>query len=256
MSKRLIDVFLNGIALSSVHDRIIAIRVFEQPQEDEITYEQIGNMPGKRIVSKKRRELNITVKLKVRELYDMAERMNVINAVNTWAVNGGTMRVSYRGQKTLNVQLTKPAAPGDIRDYNTEIELVFTSDGWPYWLDEHSSNHQSAGASGSALLEIAGSAPALIDTAVYVIQPITYLNIQIANSRVKLTNLDIPSAGYITITHDNYGIMSVMYAGNSLYGHLSDDSDDRLITTGGFADASFETDGDVEIYYTMRGRWM
>lgn len=253
--KRLVDVTLNGAALSSVHAKILGIRVLEQPTQDEVAYENRGMLPGQRVISKKRTGLNITVVVKVRELYDLNTRMDVINAVNTWAAPGGEMKISYRRDMSLNVALIQSASPGDIRDYNTEIELVFTANGWPFWKGA-GVRYQLAGASSATTMQIQGSAPALVDAAVYVIRPITKIALTVGETNVRLTGMDIPAGGYFTLTHNEDGVISVMFGDTSLYQYLSADSGDCLASSGGSARASYTTDGDAEVTFSTSGRWL
>jgi hypothetical protein len=254
--KRLIDVFLNDIALTSVHDKIIAVRVHEQPQADELSFETAGILPGQRVLSKKRTGLNLTVFLKVRELYDMNVRMDVINAVNAWAAKGGTLKVSYRGNQTLNVVLYQPASPGDIRDYNTELELVFAADGWPYWKAEMAREHLLSRTNESKLIEIEGNAPALVDAVVYVNTTLNSISIVVGESMIEIVNLNLPAGARIKIEHDQNGIMNLTHNGKSIYAMLSDTSGDCLITSGGSEYVSIATSSSVDVQLTVHGRYL
>ncbi len=254
--KREVDVFLNSVALRDVHDKIIATYADDSAPEDELTTASAARLPGKNVVFKKRTNLNVTISFKVRELYNLNTRMDVINAVNRWAAKGGSLALSYRPGQTLNVVLIQPATPGNIRDYNTELKLVFTSDGSPYFQDTNSNTRQLVGSSMSTQFATTGTAPSPVDAAIYFIKAATYLNIVVGSTSIRLSGLSLPERAYVTITHDDMGIASIMYGNVSLFPFLTDDSGDNLFTEGSITDLSFDTDGDVEITFTSGGRYL
>jgi hypothetical protein len=254
--KREVDVFLNSVALRDVDPKIIAIYAEDSAPEDELTESSVARLPGRNIAFKKRPSLNVTISFKVRELYNLNTRMDVINAVNRWAAKGGSLALSYRPGQTLNVALIQPATPGNIRDYNAEFKLVFTSDGCPYFTDASAPNRQIAGSSVSTTFVLTGTAPSPVDAAIYFIKAATYLNITVGHTSIRLSGLSLPAGAYVTITHDDTGVADIMYGSVSLFPFLTDDSGDCLLTEGSVTDLSFDTDGDVEITFKSFGRYL
>lgn len=253
--KREVSVSMNGNALKDVHAKILAVRVQENPTADETVFDTVARLPGRKLAFKKRASMTVSVFCKVRELYDLTTRMDVINAVNVWAISGKELSVSYRPDQILRVALVQPATPGNIREYNGEIELVFEADGSPYWESENASRKQSAGSVISSTMTIEGSAPTPVDAAIYFIKAPTSFKIAVADTFIHLSGLSLPVGAYVTIEHDDIGVAKIMYGDTSLFEFLTDDSFDMLITSGGNAAVSFETDGDAEVTFTALGRF-
>lgn len=246
---------LNGILLSEVDPRIIGIRIEEQAKADDASFESKGRLPGQKLAFKKRSSLTINIFFKIREISDLSERMQVIGKVNQWAVKGGELSVSYRGSQKLSVFLSQAASPGDIRNYAEEISLLFESDNWPYWSGLGSSYYLLTGTSGSTRIQIPGDAPTLVDISLYAIQNISHIRLTVDNKTIAISNADIPAAGYVQFKHDDQGVLHIKKGDVSLYPLLDMDSADCLLTEGGSASVSFETDGEAEIRISAIGRW-
>lgn len=254
--KRKIDAFLNGVSIYSAHEKIIGARIVEANAPYETEYESAAMLPGQRLIYKKRTGLNVSLFVKVRELYDMPARMDAINAINSWAAKGGTLKLSYRRSQTLNVKLIQPASVSDIREYTTEFELIFTADGWPYWQDSAESHSLHTASSGSAVMQIAGNAPTTVDVSLTAIDPITEITVTVDDASVKLSGLSISEGTLVRIFHLPSGIMTITADGTSIYSMLSADSGDCLMTNGGNANISFTLDGAAGVSFYAKGRWL
>lgn len=254
--KRQVDVFLNGVSLSAVSNKIIAVRVVESPAQDEATFETLSHMPGQTLIHKKRTALNLSIFMKIRELYDLSTRAGVINAINAWAAQGGELTVSYRPDTTIQVVLIQPASTNDIRSYANEIELKFVSDGSSYWKNMYSNASQLIGSAISSRFTVDGNAPTFVDAAIYFVQGGSYFEIVVDKSRMRVENVGFAGGSYVTIRHSDNGVAEILKNGESVFFALTDDSSDVLVSPGGVTPVAITTDGDVEVTFTALGRWL
>lgn len=252
--KRTISVTLNDVPVTQMSDKIIAVRVEEQPLQSELITETNGILSGKSIVRTKRADLTLSVFVKIRELYDMTARMEAINALNSWAAGGGALKVSYRPGMLLNVVLLKPAAPGNIRSYNDEIELAFASDGLPYWTDTSQTVYSITQGAGTVF--VPGNAETAIDANIICDTAVNDLTLQIDGKALILTDIGASSGDVIVITHNNYGRMSVKNGSVSLINKLSPSSYDCLIVHAQTRDYTFYASGSARLVLMIKGRWL
>lgn len=252
--KRTIAVTLNDVPVTQMSDKIIAVRVEEHPVQSELILETNGALSGRNILQTKRAEFGLSVFVKIRELYDMQTRMAAINALNSWAAGGGELKVSYRQGVLLNVVLSKPAAPGDIRNYNDEIELVFSSNGLPYWTDISQTVYSAS--EGEGTLSVPGNAETAIDANIICETAINDLTLEVDSKALILTDVGASSGDVIAISHDNFGRMSVKNGSVSLMDKLSASSYDCLIVPAKTRAYVFSASGSAQIVFLIKGRWL
>lgn len=252
--KRKMDVTLNGVSISTVSNKIIAVRAPENPVQNEVIAETNGVLPGRNIIAQRRAVLNISVYAKIRELYDMPARMEVVNRLNTWAAAGGILKISDRPGMQLPVKLIKPAAPGDIRDYNTEIELTFAANGLPFWQD--SSQTAKSLSTGSGSVAIPGNAPAAVDFTIICNSSVSTLTLTIAGQTLSFSGIGAQSGDTITITHDDFGRMTAKRGSVSILNKLTALSHDCMVVPHGVQQYSFASSGSITILTYIRGRWL
>lgn len=257
--KRIIDIKLGSKSIRSVSDKIVGVRAEEEAREAETQLIDLAALPGQTVGSIRHTTARVTVYAKIRELYDMPSKMEVVNAINKWAARGGSLRTSYRKdgdeELTLNVKLAKPASVGDIRDWSQEVALEFISDGWPYWQRQTyiSAQRLNSGQGGRTMRR--GNAPALYDVTIQANAPITSLSASVAGAAVKLEGLSIPSGATIEITHNASGVMAITSGGESLFPHLTDDSADCLISDSDITSTAFTASASATATFKTKGGW-
>lgn len=252
--KRQVDVILNGASILTASNKIIAVRAPENPIQNEVISETNGVLSGRNIIDQRRADLNISVFVKIRELYDMPARMEVVNRLNTWAAAGGILKISYRPGMQLPVKLIKPAAPGDILDYNTEIELLFAANGLPFWQDATQTVENLSTGSGS--IAIPGNAPTTVDFTIICNSSVSDLTLTIAGKTLSFSDIGAQSGDAITITHDDFGRMTAKCESVSILNKLTALSHDCMIAPYGMQQYSFTSSGSITILAYIRGRWL
>lgn len=253
-------VSINGIPLSEVHPKIIAINAYEVVPEYDTEYESAAHMSGRRILFQKRDHLNIVVTFKIRELYDLKERMDIISAVNAWAnqypENPHALEISTRPGQVLTVRLLKPAAAKNIKDYNEEIELTFTSDMMAYFQNMEEISTEFTGSDIEDTIQVPGNVPAPVDVYIRFTTPASVVNITVGETKMTFNLDEAEGLGDLDIFFDIMtGTTNVFASGYQGFGSLSDDSDDVLMSSGPQTPIRFQTDGEAVIQFYSWGAW-
>lgn len=141
------DVLFNGESLRELDSRIISVRLIEEAAEDTTQWGQRSALDGQILLSAKRIKKTLTVEFALNEIYDYAEKVQILDKVNAWArsVDAGFLEASTQtvqpliGQtdiyKKIMVRCSKFAAPGDAWAYDTKYRLDFETLGTPNWID-------------------------------------------------------------------------------------------------------------------------
>lgn len=255
-------VSINGIPLSEVHPKIIAINAYEVVPEYDTEYESAAHMSGRRILFQKRDHLNIVVTFKIRELYDLKERMDIIAAVNAWATqfNEGSvaqgLQLSTRPGQILLVNLLKPAAAKNIKDYNEEIELTFTSNMMAYFINNEAITTEFSGSDIKGTIQVPGNVPSPVDVYIRFTKPARVVIVTVGETKMTFNNeegerMDDLEVNFNFIT----GITEFYAEGWHAFSSLSDDSDDVLMASEAQTPIRFQTDGEAVIRFYSWGAW-
>lgn len=253
-------VSINGIPLSEVHPKIIAINAYEVVPEYETEYETAAHMSGGRILFQKRDHLNIVVTFKIRELYDLKERMDIISAVNAWAnQNFGilhTLALSTRPGQVLPVRLLKPAAAKNIKDYNEEIELTFTTDTIAYFTDTEMTITEFTGSDIKDTIQVPGNVPGTVDVYIRFTKPARDVNVTVGETKMTFNFEEGEGPADLDIAFNVFtGATEFLAERRQAFGSLSDDSDDVLMSSGPQTPIRFQTDGEAVIQFSSWGWW-
>ena len=156
-------VALNNVWLDQVDSRIVITSIEPGDGKESITAVDSAARDGERVTSNRRKELDIAVRFRILErgksVSGMQERSEVLEAVNAWAAQGGTLTVNYKQNRRLNVILAQAPGEGSLWDYTKEYQITFRAYDVPFWEDA-AANSQEIGtaATGSATVNIGGSA--------------------------------------------------------------------------------------------------
>ena len=106
---------LDGVWLDEVDRRIVISGVEPGDGKESISAVDAAAGYGQRVTGSRRSTLDIVVKFKLlqrsRSEGNMAERAQLLEAVNAWAASGGVLTVNYKPNRRLNVVLAQ--APGE-----------------------------------------------------------------------------------------------------------------------------------------------
>ena len=157
---------LDGVQLDEVDSRIMISKI--EPADGKESIQNVslwGDSVGSRVTSIHRDSLDITVKFHIRlKKRSMAEREEVIEKVNAWALNGGWLTVNYKSNRRIRVFRAQAAGAGDPWEWTKEYSLIFRACGVPYWQEATPTTlRQQNVSSGTLVMGIAGSEKSVLD---------------------------------------------------------------------------------------------
>lgn len=252
------DVTLNNLGLRGVDPRIINVRVIEPDAQEDIGYAALPGRAGQQVLRRKRTSKKIQVQFGIRELYDLARRTEIIDAVNRWAMDGDLMSTT-RPERMAQVIVTKYASAADVREYTGTYTLEFEAAGIPYWQDATPARLDLTGANASGSITIYGSAETVLDAE---ITPtggalsslaLTVTSADGGASSMSFTGLSVASGSAISIGHDAAGLL-IMSAG--MLAARTPASDDDLFARPGEATVTLAANVAATATIRARGRWL
>lgn len=144
------DVSFNGASLRELDSRIISVRLIEESAEDTTQWGQRALLDGQILLSAKRVKKTLAVEFALNEIYDYAEKVQLLDKINAWATSAkaGYLQASTQTAppiqaqpglpdipKEIMVRCSKTAVPGDAWAYDAKYRIEFETLGTPYWTD-------------------------------------------------------------------------------------------------------------------------
>ena len=251
------DVYLNDLSLRQVDPRIINVVVVEPDAQEDIGYAAFPGRPGQRVIRRQRLSKKIQVQFGIRELYNLARRAEIIDAVNRWAADGALSTTTHP-DRIAQVIVTKYAAAADVRDYNGAYSVEFEAAGIPYWQDATPARLDLTGASASGKLLIYGSAETALDADVTPTgDAMTSLTITATSadggaSSMTFSGLSVAVGSTVSLSHDADGMLTLS---SGLLAARTAASDDDLLARPGEATIAVTANAAVSATIRARGRW-
>lgn len=253
------DVWLNNVSLRDVDARIINIKLIEEAATQNITRATFARGDGQIITGRQRTGKTLTVQFMIRSLYDLAARNAVIDAVNAWAAQGGTLMWSARPEQQITVHAVDFAASGDIREYNTPCRITFETGAVPYWEDVTPTVYTGVGSSGSGNIILRGNAPTWIDVSATGRSAILQsLSVTFGGNTIAFSGFELASGYPLKLYHDENGIFRAV-SDMPPYHYMqfrSAASADDLTGGPGKTAFSYTANTSVDFVISARGRWL
>lgn len=258
------NAWLNGISLSSLDASIIVRPAIEPEQKPNITYIANAGPSGRFIASNRQDSKVIKVRFSIKGLSNLTERAHIIDIVNGWASKGGNLQISSRSDQQIGVTCIKYATPSDIISLAGVYVLEFEANGVPYWQDivPHVSEFQNSRGSGSGGFVMTGNVETMVE---FSITPengtMTELAVGIGNSSNQTSydfefyGLQLASGQTMTITYDQYDILSIVADGVSVLDKRTAESADDLVAFPGMVVVGFYADTLCTGRFSARGRY-
>lgn len=199
-------VSLNGAELDEIDPRIVITGIDEAEGNETADTAETAAGDGMRVTRKRRNFLDVTVRFAM-DIHkkELQERSELLERVNRWAANGGTLRVNYKPERKILVALQKAPGAGDLFRWTNDYAIVFRAFQVPYWVDETSVTvSSSVTAGGSFQIEVGGSAETVADFTVENRsgKAINSVSLQIGGNAMQLSAENLLPAGQtITIDH-------------------------------------------------------
>ena len=250
---RRLDAWINGAAMRDISGRLHIVNITEEAPDQELTWADIPGRSGQRLMERVRRNKRVTIEFDIRELYRLADRASIVDAVNAWA-RDGVLEVSYRPQQRLRVVLAKAAEFGGARDVTDSYTLHLDAAASPYWESKDALEITASGTGGSGELIVPGSAQARPE--IYVTPTggtLNTLRLDFGLASMSFTDLGVAANTTLAITHDDRGVLVIADPIASKLNKRSADSADDFILSPGFALASFAANVACDVKFAVRG---
>lgn len=206
-------VALNGVQLDELDNRIIITGIDEAAGKDNISAVSCAAGCGQRVIRKRRESLDVTVKfalnLKNRTASQMRTRETLLEKINEWAANGGTMTLDKRSGRMLTVMLAQAPGPGDTFNWTNEYTMVFRAYAVPYWEDSKVTSASSgtkkadAATSGVFYLQVPGNTDTVAEMSVLNCSgsTINTVTLTVGTKAMRFTGLGLGNNARLIVNH-------------------------------------------------------
>lgn len=252
--KRL-NAWINDKAIRDIDSRIHVVNITENAPEIELTWGSNPGRHGQRLLGRTRKNLRVSIEFDLRELYNLADRASIVDAVNAWAADG-ILKVSHRPSQRLRVIRAAPAAFNGARDVTESYTVELEADAYPFWEDELPTRLELSGSTNSGTVIVPGSAQALPEISVTPTSgTLDALSLTINGKTMVFADLGI-TTGTLVIDHDNGGYLRI-HVGNTskMEKRTAASADDFVIAPGAMA-VSYTADTACGVTVSARGRYL
>ncbi len=254
---RRIDAWMNGVRLSDIGPIYIK-QVNEPGPEMEITYIERPTRGGQEVARRRRKVLKVSIVAQIHELWDLARRTEIRQAIAAWS-EGGILELSNHPGQQLHVLSTGEPGVGSVRDFNSEIDIELEANEIPYWEEKNTVTVSGTGSSGSYTVTIPGTAKEVPVGAVFTPSAaVTDLTVTAAcggvTKSIQLTGMSV--SGAITFGRDAFDRITIYSGSTNLMPYRTQASADDLIIPAGAATMSFSAGVSGTMLFTAKGRWL
>ncbi len=220
MAYSLFEATLNGVAFSSLgeEDELVLVDIVEEPAQMDTQTVPLGLRDGLLRSVNRRKSLSVSLKYSIRT-QDVARRAALRDAVASWAMKGGALKINTRPNKVLYVVADTPPALDSSARWTDMLTLTLTAYGIPYWRS--SSN---AGATINTTLMAdgtyyratiaspkgnAGKSPVVASLVNNGSKALTYVKIKADATFFDLEGFSIASGGVLIIDYTPDGLLDI-----------------------------------------------
>lgn len=254
---RHIEAWMDGIRLGDLGDVVIQ-DVSEPPADIEITYGTRNFRGGQNVQKRRRKSLRVTIHAAIHELFDLQRRNQIRQEIAAWC-DGSILEMSNHPDQRLHVICKGEPGLGDVRDFNSQLDIELEANTIPYWEDNDPNTVSGSGSSGSAYLQIAGTAKEIpVEVTFTPGAALATLTITITcggvSRQIALSGMSV--TGAVVFGRDDQDRLTIKNGSNSLMRYRSASSDDDLILPHGKATVQWSASTSGSITFSARGRWL
>lgn len=250
---------LNGAQLDEIDPRIIIKGIEGASGKETVGSVSRGAGDGTRITGKQRDSLEISIRFSLNIRRDaIEERAAVMEAINAWAWKGGWLTVNYKPDRRIYIDEVVLPGEGDLWRRLTEYTIVMRARAIPYWTQETAvSAATGTGSSGSAGLQVAGSAETVCDAILENLSGATINTavITVGQSTMRFEGLGMGAGESLRISHTDEGILQIRVGGRSAMAMRTQDSADELAVSPGINAISFSAQRACRLTVSCMGRF-
>lgn len=249
--------WLDGAELEGIDSRINIRRIQEDAPQMSVQYAARAGGPGQYLLARTRLAKKITIEYAILEIYDLAARAAIVDAVNGWAAAGRMLQISHRPGKRLGVVMTQVSGIGDPRNVGDTYRVELSALASPYWEDEIPTRWSGTGTTGTGTLVLSGTAEGRAEATVTPTGgALTAVTLNVGGTSIELTGLDIAQDTPLRIAYDAEGILTMVAGGGSVLSARTAGSSDDLSAAPGRVPVGFTASTACTVTIEMRGRWL
>lgn len=254
---RHIEAWMNGVQLSSIGPVLIQ-DVQENAPTQETIYSARPVRSGQDVQKNRRTSLRVIIQAAIRELYDLPRRTAILQQIAAWA-SGGVLELSNHPGQRLHVIGKASPALGNVRDYTSRIAIELEADAIPFWEAITPMSVSGSGTSGTANLNIEGTASEIPVEAEFTPSGrLTSLSVTVASGgasrTIALTGMSVTDP--IVFGRDDCDRLTIKSGSTSLLRYRSAASADDLIVPHGAAVITWSANVSGTAVFSARGRWL
>lgn len=249
------DVFLNGIALSSISPEILVLDVQYPPVSIKNDSYALARRQGVQIARRYVESNSVTVFFEIQS-YDVRTRQAVLAQVVKWAKDGGILHTNDREGQMLKCVCSQFPSITSAKNRIDPLQIVFSAYALPFWQSVIPAKLTLTGTSTNGNLYVPGNVDQsfveLTATANGALSTITFTA---GSTAFTLSGLSIASGGTIVVAYDDDMIQSIKTGNTSLLSKRSG-SDDLKVNSGESSRFAISANVSCTVEYRVRGLWL
>ena len=253
------DVYLDGIALSSISPKIYITNVNESEPRVRMTTDDNAKYIGSRLRTRRVTDREIEIVYMVRER-DVARRAQIMDDISAW-VRDGRLMVNYRENMFLPVYFASIPTPASSLDWTDELSLLFTAYS-PYWRSLYPiriSSDLTANMKTDVNFYPTGNSETFLEFSIENTSTSTLnsLTVETGVRKFKFKGLGLANGETLNVSYGDNEILQIVANGASALSKRTADSDDDLILQPRTQNTvSVTSDAAATIHLQARGRYI
>lgn len=253
------DVYLDGIALSSISPKIYITNVNESEPRVRMTTDDNAKYIGSRLRTRRVTEREVEVIYMIRER-DVARRAQILDDISAW-VRDGRLAVNYRENMFLPVYFASIPTPASSLDWTDELSLLFTAYS-PYWRSLYpvrTSADLAANTKTDVNFYPTGNSETFLEFSIENTSASTLntLTVETGGRKFEFEGLGLTNGQTLDVSYGDNEILRITANGASALSKRTADSDDDLILQPRMQNTvSVTSDAVATIHLQARGRYI
>lgn len=253
------SVSLGGIQMDSLDEDLLILDIGYTSPDASIVSNRVANADGYDFNASYFEKNSVTITFEL-HIYDTAKRNAACQAVNAWAMAGGTLAVNDRpDQVLLHTRCEKYASIESARNWTDPLTLVFSTTYVPYWVSEEARTLTLFGSQPSGTLNMDGNiGNALVSVDVTATDAFSSFQIKVGDSRLTMTGLSVPKNGKLVIDYIRDRYLRITANGSSALAKVNPSSSTDMLYAPCGSDSSVTiiANGKVTAAISARGLWL
>lgn len=250
------EVWLNGVALSSISDDIYIRDIKYTPPSFADTVHTFGGRSGG--IFTKRILTSTTVQIDVElHSYLTDERSRLCEEVAAWAISGGKLQLSDRPGRMLMVRLAAPPTITSALDWTEALTIQFSAFPLPYWQDELPITAEVESGTPGEMYGAGFAEPPFLEA---VITPsaagLTTLSLETGAGTISFTGLTGGADDVVTLGLDAHGLFTAKLGSASILANRTPESADDLRLSLGMNTVTLTSNIPTAAALTARGLYL